>query len=72
VERERVAVAVVVVAVAVAALVRDRLLERVVAPVVLVAADEEASARFRLRVSIQELNLQNYIRHRAITRHRIA
>ena len=69
-ERERVAVVVVVVAMA--ALVRDRLLERVDLPAVLVAADEEASARFRLRVSIQELNLQNYIRHRAITRHRIA
>jgi hypothetical protein len=48
------------------------LLERVVVPVVLVAADEEASARFRLRVSIQELTLQNYIRRRALTRHRIA
>jgi hypothetical protein len=65
VERERVAVAVVVVA------VRDRLLGRVVGLVV-VAADEEASARFRLRVSIQELTLQNYIRRRALTRHRIA
>ena len=64
-ERERVAVAVVVVA------VRDRLLGRVVGLVV-VAADEEASARFRLRVSIQELTLQNYIRRRALTRHRIA
>jgi hypothetical protein len=65
VERERVAVAVVVVA------VRDRLLGRVVGLVV-VAADEEASARFRLRVSIQELTHQNYIRRRALTRHRIA